>query len=393
MYQVGKPSCGAHQVAKASSRSITWKPYRCGQESAGTKLHFVAWNRSWDWRAGQRMQWMSTCSTCSEVFPTSSVGVAIFPLANFFMLLWLRWAISRYDVFSGGRCFFQVARSDYDALDNSVQDYWSTPRSIWKKRVAWVVGQRQWATIHCRGIPVISEDEWSKTDITSAPYHPATNGLAERFVQTMKQSLTSMTKGQGSTQTKLSRFLIKYRHTPHSKTGETPAALFMGRSLRTRLDLINQTSESTFFASKNSKRKQSPTVHVVKYVNYMSAKQWVQEITEGRRSGYQESSMLGQVLYHIKSKLQRMWSGGDTDQLLPSNIRTDTTDSKEAPELSATTYESDTEDEATQVQPDQRNDNPSLQPALSTQDQNTSESQPIPTRRYPVRIRQEPERL
>ena len=148
--------------------------------------------------------------------------------------------------------------------------------------------------------------------ITSAPYHPATNGLAERFAQTMKQSLTSLTKGQGSTQTKLSRFLIKYRHTPHSKTGETPAALFMGRSLRTRLDLINQTSESTFFASKNSKRKQSPTVHVVKYVNYMSAKQWVQEITEGRRSGYQESSMLGQVLYHIKSKLHRIWSGGDT---------------------------------------------------------------------------------
>ena len=387
MYQVGKPSCGAHQVAKASSRSITWKPYRCGQdESAGWRRYI--WWPGIDRKMEELARGCSGCQRVQHAPKSSPLHPWEWPSTH-----WQRIHVAYAGPFLGMIFLVIVIRSDYDALDNSFQDYWSTPRSIWKKRVAWVVGQRQWATIHCRGIPVISEDEWSKTDITSAPYHPATNGLAERFVQTMKQSLTSMTKEQGSTQTKLSRFLIKYRHTPHSKTGETPAALFMGRSPRTRLDLINQTSESTFFASKNSKPKQSPTVHVGKYVNYMSVKQWVQKITEGRRSGYQESSMLGQVLYHIKSKLHRMWSGGDTDQLLPSSNRTDTADFKAALELPATTYESGTEDEATQVQPDLRNDNPSLQPALSTQDQNTSESQPIPTRRYPVRIRQEPERL
>jgi transposase InsO family protein len=63
--------------------------------------------------------------------------------------------------------------------------------------------------------------------VTSARYHPATNGLAERFIQTMKQSLTSMKEDLGSMQTKLSKFLMKYRNTPH-----------MGRNLRTRLDLI-----------------------------------------------------------------------------------------------------------------------------------------------------------
>ena len=43
--------------------------------------------------------------------------------------------------------------------------------------------------------------------VTSAPYHPATNGLSERFIQIIKQSLTSMKEDLGSTQTKLSKFL------------------------------------------------------------------------------------------------------------------------------------------------------------------------------------------
>ena len=66
---------------------------------------------------------------------------------------------------------------------------------------------------------------------TSAPNHPATNGLAERFVQTFKQSLTSMKEDPGSMQAKLSKFLMKYRNKPHSTTGETPATLFVGRNL------------------------------------------------------------------------------------------------------------------------------------------------------------------
>ena len=43
--------------------------------------------------------------------------------------------------------------------------------------------------------------------VTSAPYHPATNGLSERFIEIIKQSLTSMKEDLGSTQTKLSKFL------------------------------------------------------------------------------------------------------------------------------------------------------------------------------------------
>lgn len=55
--------------------------------------------------------------------------------------------------------------------------------------------------------------------IRSAPYHPATNGLAERFVQSMKQSLkASQVSGLPLSQ-RLCQFLLTYRTSAHSTTG------------------------------------------------------------------------------------------------------------------------------------------------------------------------------
>lgn len=73
---------------------------------------------------------------------------------------------------------------------------------------------------------------------TSAPYHPSTNGLAERFVQSFKMAMRSSAKDPGSINKKLSNFLMAYRNAPHTTTNETPAKLFMGRNLCTRMDLI-----------------------------------------------------------------------------------------------------------------------------------------------------------
>ena len=71
--------------------------------------------------------------------------------------------------------------------------------------------------------------------ITSAPYHPSTNGLAERAVQTFKLGLKRITGS--SIQDWLSKFLLHYRN-PHTTTGVPPAELLMGRRLRTQLDLL-----------------------------------------------------------------------------------------------------------------------------------------------------------
>ena len=72
--------------------------------------------------------------------------------------------------------------------------------------------------------------------VTSAPYHPSTNGLAERAVQSFKQGIKRIPGA--SIQDRLSHFLFHYRITPHSTTGLPPAEMLMGRRLRSRLDLL-----------------------------------------------------------------------------------------------------------------------------------------------------------
>ena len=72
---------------------------------------------------------------------------------------------------------------------------------------------------------------------TSAPYHPASNGLAERAVQIVKKGLKKETSGSPMS-TRLAKVLFTYRITPQSSTGSSPTELLLGRRPRTRLDLL-----------------------------------------------------------------------------------------------------------------------------------------------------------
>ena len=73
----------------------------------------------------------------------------------------------------------------------------------------------------------------------SSPYHPASNGEAERAVRTFKDAMKIRKHEEGSTGEKLARFLLGYRTTPHTATGCTPAEILMGRRLLTRLDILH----------------------------------------------------------------------------------------------------------------------------------------------------------
>lgn len=58
------------------------------------------------------------------------------------------------------------------------------------------------------------------------PYHLASNGAAERFVQSVKQSLRASHRSGTPLQQALATFLLKYQTTPHSTTGVALCTLF-----------------------------------------------------------------------------------------------------------------------------------------------------------------------
>lgn len=72
---------------------------------------------------------------------------------------------------------------------------------------------------------------------TISPYHPSSNGQAERMVQTAKKILTKLEEGDVELQ--VQRLLFRQHTTVHAGTEKTPAELLMGRKLRTVLDKMH----------------------------------------------------------------------------------------------------------------------------------------------------------
>ncbi|BHF79290.1 hypothetical protein SprV_0602241000 [Sparganum proliferum] len=94
--------------------------------------------------------------------------------------------------------------------------------------------------------------------LRSPPYHPQSNGQAERFVDTFKRALLKAC-GEGTTDEIVQTFLFSYRTTPNpaSPGGVSPAEALMGRKLRTTFHALVPTGAQPSQTSPASRSKLS----------------------------------------------------------------------------------------------------------------------------------------
>ncbi|XP_033729473.1 uncharacterized protein K02A2.6-like [Pecten maximus] len=217
---------------------------------------------------------------------------------------------------------------------------------------------------------------------TSAPYHPRTNGLAERLVQTFKQAMKASRKDGGTLNKKLSNFLLAYRSTPHTTTNETPAHLFLGRSLQTRLSLVTlntrrtvqQKQEQMMDENRSSRQfNEGETVQVRDYRH--SGRKWIPGSIDSKS---------GPLSYRVNVGCGAVWRR-HADQIVKGQLPI-TAPTVDLPPLSTIPH---TQTVCDQPSPERAtSQQPEIPVALST-DKTVS----TPPKRYPVRTRKAPSRL
>ena len=235
--------------------------------------------------------------------------------------------------------------------------------------------------------------------ITTAPFHPATNGQAERFVQNFKHAMKCVKQSSSQLQTNIAKFLLVYRNTAHSTTGEPPSVLFLGRPLRTRLDLVkpdlprkvlNRQIDQARVKERSPTRQLSIGLTVLAR-NYTGKDKWLPGTVQAKT---------GPLSYKIKVAPNRIWRR-HIDQLRDSSVKSDDL-RNDAVDLEGE------EIEAAEIRPDVENTAQSSTPAeeiVTEPDINQATTEPVVLQeetssvttgdghRYPIRSHLPPVRL
>ncbi|XP_046802727.1 uncharacterized protein K02A2.6-like [Lucilia cuprina] len=139
--------------------------------------------------------------------------------------------------------------------------------------------------------------------ITTAPFHPASNGLAERFVRTFKSSVRKNIDDNMSIKEAVFKFLSTYRFMPNVD-GKSPIELIRGRPVRTVWSQLldrKKTSQHKYA----TKFQQNQQVYI-RY--YGKGKQWIPGIIKHQmgRMLYKVSTEMGDCRRHINQIKPRL---------------------------------------------------------------------------------------
>ena len=145
----------------------------------------------------------------------------------------------RENVAYRGWCTIKVARGHQNVSDNHSDDHHETPTTFG----AYGLPQQ----IITDNGPQFTSPKFSEflhssgvKHILVSPFHPSSNGLADRFVKTFNGSMKA---GILPVPHRIASVLFTYQSMPHATTFRAPSQLFLRRYLRTRLHFLHPQCE------------------------------------------------------------------------------------------------------------------------------------------------------
>lgn len=144
--------------------------------------------------------------------------------------------------------------------------------------------------------------------IRTTPYHPQTDGLVERYNQTLKGMLRKFVSANGKDWDRwLPYLLFAYREVPQASTGYSPFELLYGRQVRGPLDVLREAWE---------KPKPSEPTSILGYVMRMRNK--MEEISVLVHQNMEKAQQRQKHWYDKNAKARVFQPGQDVLLLLPT---------------------------------------------------------------------------
>ena len=140
--------------------------------------------------------------------------------------------------------------------------------------------------------------------IRCSPYHPSSNGAAERAVQTVKAGLK---KTKSHLEDRLYTFLARYRVTPQGTTGRAPAEFLLKTPPQTRLDLLRPSVQDTVLHRQAYDKQRHDTRSAIRTfragdsvwaLNFQGKPKWIPTMVENQ---------LGPLTFTVRLRDGRLW--------------------------------------------------------------------------------------